>query len=266
MPIEGELLPLLRAMDAEAKGRGELFDSAVFETDLAEQLRADLRTAGVERRALFVSNATHKPVTFHDLRSTGLTWAAVRGDSLSMLRARAGHETISTTDGYIRMGENLRGPAFGTVFPPLPAELIGHRLDNGPGGTGQSGPVEGSGDKPSRETTAKGANPAELRAFKSPSSHYGIPSNGAGFHESPPGRCPIDVQSPGGGDVDGTAGAGPRTVLIGHLADAVRALASVGDLSAARIAAAALQALLVSAEGESARVVDLASERERRER
>jgi hypothetical protein len=50
---------------------------------------------------------------------------------------RAGHKDMTTTLGYIREAENLRAGAFGDVFPPLPAELLG----GGPQGFVQDRPV-----------------------------------------------------------------------------------------------------------------------------
>ena len=62
-------------------------------------------------------------MTFHDLRSTGITWMAVRGDEPLKIKHRAGHKQFSTTEGYIREAEHVR-EGFGEVFPPLPAEIV----------------------------------------------------------------------------------------------------------------------------------------------
>jgi hypothetical protein len=62
-------------------------------------------------------------MTFHDLRATGITWCAVRGDDPLKVKQRAGHSTFSTTEGYIREAENLR-EGFGEVFPSLPPSLL----------------------------------------------------------------------------------------------------------------------------------------------
>ena len=74
------------------------------------------------RSELFDGGAHRKALTFHDLRATGITWCAVRGDDPLRIMQRAGHATFSTTQIYIREAENLR-IGFGTVFPPLPASL-----------------------------------------------------------------------------------------------------------------------------------------------
>jgi hypothetical protein len=39
------------------------------------------------------------------------------------MQRRAGHDSISTTLGYVKMAEDLTG-SIGEPFPPLPAELL----------------------------------------------------------------------------------------------------------------------------------------------
>ena len=123
VPIEPELVPLLQAMHDEAEGKGRVL--AIDETDrkLSRQLQRCLKLADVTRADLTTSDATRKAMTFHDLRATGITWCAVRGDDPLKIKQRAGHATFSTTEGYIREAENLR-EGFGAVFPRLPAALL----------------------------------------------------------------------------------------------------------------------------------------------
>ncbi len=92
--------------------------------DRAILLRQHLKAAGVQRAELFTDDAHRKHITFHDLRATGITWAAVRGDDPLRIKQRAGHRSFSTTEGYIREAENLR-EGFGTVFPLPPPDLQG---------------------------------------------------------------------------------------------------------------------------------------------
>jgi hypothetical protein len=87
-------------------------------------LRRWLRKAGVTRRELFEDTRTTKSLTWHDLRATGLTWMAVRGDEPLKIMQRAGHGRFETTQRYVREAENLRD-GFGEVFPPLPVALSG---------------------------------------------------------------------------------------------------------------------------------------------
>jgi hypothetical protein len=82
-----------------------------------------LRLADVKRTELFASDAARKAMTFYDLRATGITWMAVRGDDPLRIKQRAGHRIFSTTEGYIREAENLREGNFGEPFPPLPIGL-----------------------------------------------------------------------------------------------------------------------------------------------
>jgi hypothetical protein len=62
-------------------------------------------------------------MTFHDLRATGITWMAIRGDEPIKIMRRAGHENITTTMGYVREAENLEYPV-GEVFPAVPSALL----------------------------------------------------------------------------------------------------------------------------------------------
>lgn len=119
--LEPRLLPLLRAMHASAGGRGRLVDMPPVE-DLAVELRKHMERAGIDRAELFINDRTRKWMTFHDLRATGITWMAVRGDDPLRIQQRAGHEGFATTQGYIREAEAVRG-GFGEVFPPLPREM-----------------------------------------------------------------------------------------------------------------------------------------------
>jgi hypothetical protein len=94
---------------------------------VAVLLRQHLQTAHVARAELFTSDAHRKHITFHDLRATGITWCAVRGDDPLRIKQRAGHKAFSTTEVYIREAENLHA-GFGAVFPPLPGGLFGRSL------------------------------------------------------------------------------------------------------------------------------------------
>lgn len=124
VPIDRELLPVLRAMRDECGARGSVAVARATDRKLSRQLRRCLLLAGVTRPELHAANdPTRKPITFHDLRATGITWCAVRGDDHLKVKRRAGHATFSTTEGYIREAENLRD-GFGEVFPPLPTALL----------------------------------------------------------------------------------------------------------------------------------------------
>lgn len=122
VPIEPTLQPLLGAMREAANGRGTVIDLP-SDTTLADVLRAALHRAGVARPDLFATTRTRKQVTWYDLRATGITWRAIRGDNPIAIMQHAGHEDFKTTQRYIREAEAM-GANFGDVFPPLPPELF----------------------------------------------------------------------------------------------------------------------------------------------
>ncbi len=120
--MESTLLPLLRVMHKAAGGRGPIVDIS-DKGGMANTLRRWLWKAGVRRPELHTATAQRKPMTWHDLRATGATWMAVRGDDPLKIKQRLGHTTVSTTEVYIREAEALRD-GFGEVFPTLPECLL----------------------------------------------------------------------------------------------------------------------------------------------
>jgi integrase len=121
--IEPQLLPLLRVLHAEASGKGRVVDDMPEVTNLSRRLREHLERAGITRPDLFANDKTRKQITFYDLRATGITWMAVRGDDPLKIKSRAGHTSFTTTEGYIREAEQVRD-GFGEVFPRLPTGLV----------------------------------------------------------------------------------------------------------------------------------------------
>lgn len=118
--IEAALMPLLWAMYAETDGKGRLVRER---SELARDFRTYLERVGVTRAELYADDETRKHITFHDLRATGLTWMAVRGDEPLKIMQRAGHTDFRTTQLYVREAEAVR-EGFGTVFPSLPESLL----------------------------------------------------------------------------------------------------------------------------------------------
>ena len=95
-------------------------------SELARQPLRYLKLAGVTRHDLFTSDATRSQLTwYHGTRSTGLTWCAIRGDEPMKVRYRANPTDSKTTMLCIREAEN-HAASFGSVFPVLPAEMLGH--------------------------------------------------------------------------------------------------------------------------------------------
>ena len=126
--VEPNLKPLLEALFEEAT------TALVFpklppyhgNDGQAPTLRADLVKSSGERtrKALIERARTRKRMTFHDLRATGITWAAIRGDDVLKIMARSGHTEYQTMMGYVREAEVMRDD-FGEVFPELPQCLLG---------------------------------------------------------------------------------------------------------------------------------------------
>ncbi len=129
VPIEKELLPLLHLMKREAKEMGRGLNARAIDVPpvnrLSKRFRRLLRKAGLTRPDLYARDKTRKNITFYDLRATGITWKAVRGDAPLEIKHDAGHRVFSTTEGYIRTAEQTRRGNFGAPFPPIP--LAVHR-------------------------------------------------------------------------------------------------------------------------------------------
>ncbi|HET9954134.1 MAG TPA: tyrosine-type recombinase/integrase [Polyangiaceae bacterium] len=108
------VVPLLRHLMAKAGGRGRIFPRL---DKAAKRLRAHLKRAGVRRESLHNSSPHSQQMTFHDLRGTGITWAALRGDRLIQIRDQAGHADIEMTNHY--MGRASSAGDVGQPFPSL---------------------------------------------------------------------------------------------------------------------------------------------------
>jgi integrase len=121
--IEPNLRPLLEELVRHPSGRaGRLLHMPPPE-DRAELLRKDLRTVGVTREALFVEgDPLRRSVIFHDLRDTGLTMMAVRGDNPIVIQWAGGHTDFKTTQGYIDRGR-VEARRIGAPLPSLPTSL-----------------------------------------------------------------------------------------------------------------------------------------------
>jgi integrase len=128
VPIDPNLRPLLAVLVAEARaeGRKRLVNMPPM-CDLPDQLRRYLPWAGVTRAELFADDETRAPLTFHDLRATGLTWRAVRGDDALKIQRAVGHKSLATTQRYIREAEVI-GRDIGEPFPALPLGLLATSL------------------------------------------------------------------------------------------------------------------------------------------
>jgi integrase len=124
VPLEANVVPLVDAMKAEQGDEGPLVAEMPSVLHMSRGLRTWLLKAGVDRHELHHATPTTRPIRFHDLRATGVTWMAVRGDDPLKIQHRAGHTDFQTTQRYIRTGEAVR-EGFGEPFPELPECLVG---------------------------------------------------------------------------------------------------------------------------------------------
>lgn len=159
VPVEATALPLLQALSDEANGHGPLI-RLPDDRHLARALQGMLKKAGITRGELFAKDATRKNLTWYDLRATGITWMAIRGDDPLKIMSRAGHENFATTQGYIREAEAVRA-GFGEVFPPLPACLLLRGEGDGPltqdeaeEGTAERDPEQAADTPPRRKESS----------------------------------------------------------------------------------------------------------------
>ncbi len=139
IPIETNLLPLLRRMHDAAGGQGLVVPllSQSNPDKLAIITRAHFELANCKRPRLLRQSKSERHVVFRSWRDAGCTWSIVRGDDVVKVQRRAGHRIIATTMRYVVEAEN-RGATFGTPFPVLPTALTGTpKID--PGGTIGSG-------------------------------------------------------------------------------------------------------------------------------
>ncbi len=127
VPIEPALTPLLKIMRKESRGQGLVLPISLEDTPAAD-LRKWLKAAGVKRQMLFNRSPSVSHIRWHDLRATGITWMAVRGDDPMKIQARAGHSDFNTTQGYVREADILRA-GFGAPFPPLPKGFLEAKSD-----------------------------------------------------------------------------------------------------------------------------------------
>lgn len=121
--IEDAVIPLIEAMKAEHGDAGPIVGEMPSSLHMARGLRRYLLKAGVDRHELHHRTPTTRPIRFHDLRASGITWMAVRGDDPLKIQHRAGHTDFATTQRYIRTAEAAR-EGFGSPFPELPPCLL----------------------------------------------------------------------------------------------------------------------------------------------
>lgn len=273
--IEPTLRPLLEALTRDRSDDATVI-ALPARDDGAVMLRRHMRLAGLDRADLYADDATRIPLTFHDLRATGLTWRAIRGDDPLKIQREAGHTSLDTTQRYIRVA-SVYGEGFGEVFPELPASLL---VSDGPGEGGEGG--EGDGRSRSRskslrrvlsgqssntretgcENTGMATSyPAVLRldspCFPAETRRVTPTSHPQNRPDSPGSATPADDC----GTLRDALEPNPRRALSIALGEAVRAGLASGDAALVRVAARALGELIDPTDGP---VFDLATERARR--
>ena len=132
VPIEPNLLPLLEHMRDQASSEGRVITALPPRESLAKRLRKYLSWAGVTRAEVFAEDETRRALNFHDLRHTGITWRAVRGDETLKVQRAAGHDDLATTQRYINEAQTFEGVRFGQPFPPVAlSALVGFGVSFG---------------------------------------------------------------------------------------------------------------------------------------
>ena len=106
---------------------------ALYIDQMAEQLRADLKAAGVTRPELFERSSVRRPLRVHDLRATFVTVSLANGKTETWVADRTGHRSSAMINRYRRqartwaelgLGElaplDRALPELAAIAPPLP--------------------------------------------------------------------------------------------------------------------------------------------------
>ena len=140
VPIPATLVPLLKAMHDRAESDAASVVPLMQEHNenlRAVAIRKHFVMAEVHRARLTEVSATTMQINFRSWRDTGITWLALAGVDVAKMQRRAGHDSISTTLGYVKMAEDLTG-SIGEPFPTLPVALVPAAKPQGGGGTAKT--------------------------------------------------------------------------------------------------------------------------------
>ena len=128
---------------------------ALYIDQMAEQLRTDLKTAGVTRAELFERTAARQPLRVHDLRATFVTVSLANGKTETWVADRTGHRSSAMINRYRRQARTWAELGLGELAPldqALPElTAITPRLPHAPpsqGGSGSRNPAESVGFEP----------------------------------------------------------------------------------------------------------------------
>lgn len=219
----------------------------------AELFREDLRTAGIERAALFKVSAKRRPIRAHDLRATFITLSLAHGKTEAWISARTGHRSSNQINGYRRPAST----AAELNLPPLtpldeaipelrrPVGIVG---ESSQGGEAKSRSIAQKPLKRSADEANEAAGSLIFggRALEPPPVGYVGDSASVGDHRPPitpppdASRSPSDASSMSR-ECDARS---PRVALLERLAAELPALIALGDVDAASIVYQAIGMLI----------------------
>jgi integrase len=84
---------------------------------LADELRSDLRAAGVDRKELLEAGKNRQPIRVHDLRGTFITLALANGRSETWVADRTGHTSSQMINRYRRRARGAEELELGALIP-----------------------------------------------------------------------------------------------------------------------------------------------------
>ncbi len=102
---------------AKALGGSRRGDRAMYVDKLAQELRADLKTAKVNRPKLFEESEHRMKLRAHDLRGTFVTLSLANGKTEAWVQQRTGHTSSIMINRYRRMAMTAEELGLGTLRP-----------------------------------------------------------------------------------------------------------------------------------------------------
>jgi len=219
---------------------------------LADQLRTDLETAGVNRPELTKVTKNRKRIRAHDLRATFVTVSLANGKSEQWVMDRTGHRSSGMIQRYRRAARTWEETRLGSLLS-LDSLLFGTGFDTGHGGD------EGKADEKVNDSDGCTRGDLNPHAFGAPEpKSHAEPSDTVTTRKDSP--RPDET----GGDPDGQCQSEGQSAKRSDpveeaLADALRGATAAGQWDTVAQLARELQARREARAG----VVDLAAARRR---
>ena len=129
----------------------------------ADQFRADLECAGIDRAELFERSATRQPIRIHDLRAGFVTVALSLGRSETWISDRTGHKSHTMIARYRRAARTAEELHLGDLAP-LDAAIPELRSEDGGAPQGTAGEDGAAGGAPPSEAPPGTAGAAAATA------------------------------------------------------------------------------------------------------